>query len=191
MSESKYQLQLTGAQIDDALEQMNNRVPEGWTVGERDGVPVPSTSPYYHNNAKYYAEEAAEQAERAESAVPSGTAGAVFFDRAQTLSAAQKAQARENIGAGEGGGSVEPATADPEMDGTAAVGTSAKYAREDHVHPTDTSLASIDAVNTKLNRTTAVTAADTGYTTLKARGISLHTTPTTPSVNGAICLTYE
>ena len=25
------------------------------------------------------------------------------------------------------------------MDGTAAVGSSAKYAREDHVHPTDTS----------------------------------------------------
>ena len=32
-----------------------------------------------------------------------------------------------------------PASASPKMDGTAAVGTSAKYAREDHVHPTDTS----------------------------------------------------
>lgn len=32
-----------------------------------------------------------------------------------------------------------PASAVPEMDGTAAVGTSAKYAREDHVHPSDTS----------------------------------------------------
>lgn len=31
------------------------------------------------------------------------------------------------------------ASAAPKMDGTAAVGTSAKYAREDHVHPTDTS----------------------------------------------------
>lgn len=39
----------------------------------------------------------------------------------------------------EGGSSVSPATANPLMDGTAAVGTSAKYAREDHVHPTDTS----------------------------------------------------
>lgn len=36
-----------------------------------------------------------------------------------------------------GGG--EPATANPEMDGTAAVGSSSKYAREDHVHPSDTS----------------------------------------------------
>lgn len=34
---------------------------------------------------------------------------------------------------------VQPATANPKMDGTVAVGTSSKYAREDHVHPTDTS----------------------------------------------------
>lgn len=33
----------------------------------------------------------------------------------------------------------EAATANPLMDGTAAVGTSAKYARQDHVHPSDTS----------------------------------------------------
>lgn len=38
-----------------------------------------------------------------------------------------------------GGSSVDPATAAPSMDGTAAVGSSAKYAREDHVHPSDTS----------------------------------------------------
>ena len=55
-----------------------------------------------------------------------------------------------NIGSGlsvdEGNGWVElsadipnPATAAPLADGTAAVGSSAKYAREDHVHPTDTS----------------------------------------------------
>lgn len=37
------------------------------------------------------------------------------------------------------GSSVDPATASPLMDGTAAVGSSDKYAREDHVHPTDTS----------------------------------------------------
>ena len=33
------------------------------------------------------------------------------------------------------------ATATPLMDGTATVGTSTKYARENHVHPTDTSRA--------------------------------------------------
>lgn len=38
-----------------------------------------------------------------------------------------------------GGPSVDPATATPAMDGTAAVGSSVKYAREDHVHPSDTS----------------------------------------------------
>ena len=39
-------------------------------------------------------------------------------------------------------GGADPATATPLMDGTAAVGTATKYAREDHVHPTDTSRAS-------------------------------------------------
>lgn len=36
-----------------------------------------------------------------------------------------------------------PATATPLVDGTAAVGTATKYAREDHVHPTDTSRAPV------------------------------------------------
>lgn len=37
----------------------------------------------------------------------------------------------------------DPATANPLMDGTAAVGTSTKYARQDHVHPKDTSKANL------------------------------------------------
>lgn len=37
------------------------------------------------------------------------------------------------------GASVSPATSTPLMDGTAAVGTSLLYARQDHVHPSDTS----------------------------------------------------
>lgn len=45
-------------------------------------------------------------------------------------------------------GTTSPATANPLMDGTAAVGTSAKYAREDHVHPTDTSRASASDLST-------------------------------------------
>jgi len=40
------------------------------------------------------------------------------------------------------------ATATPIVDGTGAVGTSAKYAREDHVHPTDTSRASATDLST-------------------------------------------
>lgn len=35
----------------------------------------------------------------------------------------------------------EPATSNPLMDGTASIGSSDKYSREDHVHPTDTSRA--------------------------------------------------
>lgn len=40
-----------------------------------------------------------------------------------------------------------PASATPKMDGTGAVGTSDKYAREDHVHPSDT--AKVDKVTGK------------------------------------------
>ena len=47
------------------------------------------------------------------------------------------------------------------MDGTAAVGTSTKYAREDHVHPSDTS-----AVHKTGNETIAGNKAFTGSTTL-------------------------
>ena len=49
-----------------------------------------------------------------------------------------------------------PATATPLMDATAAVGTSAKYAREDHVHPTDTSRASASDVTAQGDRITAL-----------------------------------
>ena len=44
-------------------------------------------------------------------------------------------------GGGGGGSSVEPTTTTPLMDGVAAVGSEQKYARGDHVHPTDTSRA--------------------------------------------------
>lgn len=33
-------------------------VSEGYAVGEQNGVPVTSESPYYHNNAKYYSQQA-------------------------------------------------------------------------------------------------------------------------------------
>ena len=39
---------------------------------------------------------------------------------------------------------VQPATVAPKMDGTAAVGNSAKYAKEDHVHQSDTSKANVN-----------------------------------------------
>lgn len=46
-------------------------------------------------------------------------------------------------------------------------------------------------VDWHLNRTTAVDAEDTNYTTLMARGVSLNSAETTPAVNGAISWTYE
>lgn len=51
-------------------------------------------------------------------------------------------------------GGDPPGTMLPLMDGTAAVGTARSYAREDHVHPTDTSRGSasdVDALKTSLN----------------------------------------
>lgn len=101
---ANFNLQMTGAQVKDALNQLINRVAEGWAVGTKDGNPVGSGSPYYQNNAKYYAASAQGSAARAEAAVPASTAGAVFFDRSQTLTDAQKATARNNIGASAGGG---------------------------------------------------------------------------------------
>lgn len=53
---------------------------------------------------------------------------------------------------------IEPATSTPLMDGTAAVGTSTKYAREDHVHPVDTSRASASDVSNLYFTSVAVSA---------------------------------
>ena len=43
------------------------------------------------------------------------------------------------------------ATATPLMDGSAVVGSSIKYAREDHVHPTDTTRASVTSIRNRTN----------------------------------------
>ena len=57
--------------------------------------------------------------------------GAVRFNTAQTLSAEQQAQARSNIG-------VAASSDPPAMAGEASAGSSAAYARGDHVHPAET-----------------------------------------------------
>lgn len=96
---AQYQSSLTGPEIDAALTDMARHDSEAWAVGTRDGEAVSSLDITYHNNAEYYATKADAAAARAESAVPAGTAGAVFFDQAQTLTDAQKLQAQTNIGA--------------------------------------------------------------------------------------------
>ena len=92
----------------------------------------------------------------------------------------------------------QPSNTTPKAPGTASAGTSAAYARGDHVHPkqtvtkSDVGLGNVDnvSINTRLNRTTNVNAADANYTTYMARGEALFSTETTPSVNGCIAWQY-
>lgn len=99
----------------------------------------------------------------------------------------------------DGAVAVAPASnTTPKAPGTASAGSESAYARGDHVHPkqtvtkSDVGLGNVDnvSINTRLNRTTNVNAADANYTTYMARGIALSATEQTPSVNGAICLVY-
>ena len=77
MAERDFNLQMTGEQVKDARQQLEDRVAEGWAVGEHDGVPVTSGSPYYENNAKYYAEQAAAQETAAQGRAEDAEAWAV------------------------------------------------------------------------------------------------------------------
>ena len=99
----------------------------------------------------------------------------------------------------DGAVAVAPAsTTTPKAPGTASAGTSAAYARGDHVHPkqtvtkSDVGLGNVDnvSINTRLNRTTNVNAADANYTTYMARGEALFSTETTPTVNGCTAWQY-
>lgn len=54
----------------------------------------------------------------------------------------------------------------------------------------NTNLITANTLRYAINRTSSVAAANTSYTTLMARGISLYTSATAPSVNGAITFTY-
>lgn len=88
----------------------------------------------------------------------------VVFSLGESLNSVVFADGKLNIsqsGGGGGGSSPEPATAAPLMDGTAAVGASVKYAREDHVHPTDTSRAAVSDIPTALSELTN----DSGFIT--------------------------
>lgn len=62
---------------------------EAWAVGQRNGVDVPPTDPAYHNNARYFKDQA------------QTIAGGEFvsYGAPQSLTDAQKQQARDNINA--------------------------------------------------------------------------------------------
>lgn len=94
---AKYVSALTGPEMDAALMDMAQHNSEAWAVGARDGAPVSSADVTYHNNAAYYSDNAMAAAARAEAAVPAGTAGAVLFSQAQSLTAAQKQQVFSNV----------------------------------------------------------------------------------------------
>lgn len=100
----KYVSALTGPEMDTALQDMAQHNSEAWAVGERGGIPVASNDRVYHNNAQYYSDQASSAAARAEAAVPPGTAGALFFDRAQALTDSEKRQVYSNL-------SINPAPA--------------------------------------------------------------------------------
>lgn len=82
---------LTGDQMDEALLDMARHTSEAWSQGTRAGSPVGTGDETYQNNSKYWASIA-------QGAIPEGTAGALFYDRPQTLSESQQNQAQENIG---------------------------------------------------------------------------------------------
>jgi hypothetical protein len=68
------------------------------------------------------------------------------------------------------------------MDGTAAVGVASKYAREDHVHPTDTSRASVTYVNSQIATVAPVTYVDAqDATKAPLASPALTGTPTAPT----------
>ena len=70
---AKYGEEVRGS-IADALEAMNEQAAaaQKWADGKDGSSDVPSTDPAYHNNAKYYSEQAATSATEAASSATSG-----------------------------------------------------------------------------------------------------------------------
>lgn len=95
---------LTGVQMDSALIDMAEHTSEAYAIGERNGVPVDSGDVTYHNNARYYAQQA-------QSIAPASVTEAVRWDVAQTaLTDAQRARGRANINAADNDTSVQVVT---------------------------------------------------------------------------------
>ena len=94
---------------------------------------------------------------------------------------------------GDGQGGVTAAVAGTDYLKTAPVTSVNGKTGAVNVSKSDVGLGNVDnvSINTRLNRTTNVNAADTNYTTLMARGMSLNASETTPAVNGAIAWQYE
>ena len=103
----KYIGPFSGAQMDQIFYEILNYTSERYAKGTANGQAVAAGTIGYNDNSYYYSRQALQSAQaaenaaaRAESAVPAGIDSAVLFTRAQTLTAAQKSQARANIMAG-------------------------------------------------------------------------------------------
>lgn len=83
----------------------------------------------------------------------------------------------------------------PPMDGTAAVGTSKKFARQDHVHPSDTT--KVDKVSGKglstndytTNEKNKLAGIEAGAEVNTIESISVNGTPITPDASGNVAIT--
>jgi hypothetical protein len=118
------------------------------TVTNNDNVPDSSPSPaptsfYPDGNLYDYLSQESEVVALLRQLADTTTtnAASASADAATATAAANTATTAVQSAAG---------TATPLMDGTAAVGTSPKWAHEDHVHPKDPSLASVSYVDTKV-----------------------------------------
>lgn len=112
----KYVGPFSGPQMDQIFYEILNYTSERFAKGTAGGVPVAAGTPGYNDNSLFYKNQAAAQvslaqaaaadaansAQRAESAVPAGTDAAVLWTRDQSteLTADDKAVARKNIMAG-------------------------------------------------------------------------------------------
>ena len=94
---------------------------------------------------------------------------------------------------GDGAGGVSAAVPDTDYLKTAPVTSVASKTGAVVLEKSDVGLGNVDnvSINSRLNRTTNVNAADTNYTTYMARGEALFSSETTPTVDGCIAWQYE
>jgi hypothetical protein len=88
-----------------------------------------------------------------------------------------------NLSGGKNTAGASPATANPLIDGTATPGTSLLYARQDHVHPTDTTRAPV-ASPAFTTQATSPLFTTSGTAPTIANGAAAGTSPGTPTVTG-------
>lgn len=126
-------------------------------------------------------------------AVPSGaTLDEMALQLADVIEKQNKITA-SGILKGDGQGGVTAAVAGTDYLKTAPVTSVNGKTGAVSVSKSNVGLGNVDnvSINARLNRTTNVNAADTNYTALMVRGMSLNASETTPAVNGAIAWQYE